>query len=86
MPCLAINKTNDIGTAYKKSRPDLILLDPEPSETQGSKTQGSGTQGSGTQGSKTQDSESQGRESQGSNVLRTLAEQHTDKSGISTTC
>jgi len=72
MLCLAINKTNDIGTAYKKSRPGLILLDPEPSETQGSKTQGSETQDS-----ETQDSESQGRESQGSNVLRTLAEQHT---------
>ena len=46
--CLAINKTDDISTAVKKSRPDVILLDPEPSETQGK------------------------------NVLRKLAEQHTD--------
>jgi chemotaxis response regulator CheB len=48
MSCLAINKTDDIGTAYKKSRPDVILLDPEPLETQGK------------------------------NVIRKLAEQHTD--------
>ncbi len=35
MSCLAINKTDDISAAYKKSRPDVILLDPEPCETQG---------------------------------------------------
>ena len=48
MSCLAINKTDDIGTAYKTSRPDVILLDPELCVAQGS------------------------------NVLRKLAEQHTD--------
>ena len=48
LSCLAINKTDDISTAYKKSRPDVILLDPEPCETQGK------------------------------NMLRELAEQHTD--------
>ena len=48
MSCLAINKTNDIKVALKNSRPDVILLDPEPDETQGK------------------------------NVLRKLAEQHTD--------
>ena len=48
MPCLAINKTDDISAAVKTSRPDVILLDPEPCETQGK------------------------------NVLRELAEQHTD--------
>ncbi len=35
MSCLAINKTDDISAAVKKSRPDVILLDPESSETQG---------------------------------------------------
>jgi chemotaxis response regulator CheB len=35
MSCLSIKKTDDIGTAYKKSRPDVILLDPNPCETQG---------------------------------------------------
>lgn len=35
MSCLAINKTDDISAAYKKSTPDLILLDSEPHETQG---------------------------------------------------
>jgi len=35
MSCLAVNKTDDISAAYKTSRPDVILLDPEPSETQG---------------------------------------------------
>ena len=35
MSCLAINKTNDIKAAVKKSRPDVILLDPDPHETQG---------------------------------------------------
>ena len=35
MSCLAINKTDDIKAAVKKSRPEVILLDPEPSETQG---------------------------------------------------
>ena len=48
MSCLAIRKTDDISAAVKKSRPDVILLDPEPCETQGR------------------------------NVLRKLAEQHTD--------
>ncbi len=48
MSCLAINKTDDIKAAVKESRPDVILLDPEP------------------------------RETQGRNVLRKLAEQHTD--------
>ena len=68
MSWFAINKSNDISAAYKKFRPDLILLDPEPSETQGSETQESETQESGSQGS----------ESQGRNVLRKLAEQHTN--------
>jgi len=35
MSCLAIKQTDDISAAYKTSRPDVILLDPEPSETQG---------------------------------------------------
>lgn len=35
MSCLAINKTDDISAAVKKSRPDVILLDPEPRETEG---------------------------------------------------
>jgi CheY-like chemotaxis protein len=35
MSYLAIKKTDDIDVAYKKSRPDIILLDPEPYETQG---------------------------------------------------
>ena len=35
MSCLAIKKTDDIDAAYKKSRPDIILLDPDPCETQG---------------------------------------------------
>lgn len=35
MSCLAINKTDDISAAYKKSRPDVILLDPELCETEG---------------------------------------------------
>ena len=35
MSCLAIRKTDDISAAVKKSRPDVILLDPEPHETQG---------------------------------------------------
>ena len=48
MSCFAIKKTDDVGVAYKKSRPDIILLDPEPFETQGR------------------------------DVLRKLAEQHTD--------
>ena len=48
MSCLAINKNNDIKAALKNSRPNVILLDPEPHETQGR------------------------------NVLRKLAEQHTD--------
>jgi len=73
MSWFAINKSNDISAAYKKFRPDLILLDPEPSETQGSETHGSETQES-----ETQESGSQGSESQGSNVLRKLAEQHTN--------
>ena len=73
MSWFAINKTNDISAAYKKFRPDLILLDPEPSETQGSETQGSETQES-----ETQDSESQGSEPQGRNVLRKLAEHHSN--------
>ena len=30
MSCLAVNKTDDINTAYIKSMPDVILLDPEP--------------------------------------------------------
>jgi len=30
MSCLAVNKTDDINTAYTKSMPDVILLDPEP--------------------------------------------------------
>lgn len=48
LSCLAIKKTDDISTAYKKFRPDVILLDPEPCITQGK------------------------------NVLRKLAEKHTD--------
>ncbi len=48
LPCLAIKKTDDISASYKKSKPDVILLDPEPCETQGR------------------------------DVLRKLAEQHTD--------
>ena len=35
MSCLAINKMDDISAAVKTSRPNVILLDPEPSETQG---------------------------------------------------
>ena len=35
LSCLAINKIDDISTSYKKSRPDVILLDPDPLETQG---------------------------------------------------
>jgi len=35
LSCLAISKTDDISTAYKNSRPDVILLDPEPCETEG---------------------------------------------------
>ncbi len=35
MSCLAIKKTDDISTEYKKYKPDIILLDPEPCETQG---------------------------------------------------
>jgi len=35
MSCLAKNKTNDIKTALNNSRPEVILLDPEPSKTQG---------------------------------------------------
>jgi CheY-like chemotaxis protein len=35
MSYLAIKKNDDISTAYKKSKPDVILLDPEPHETQG---------------------------------------------------
>ncbi|MCK5668388.1 MAG: hypothetical protein KAI15_04835, partial [Gammaproteobacteria bacterium] len=35
LSCLAIKKADDIGTAYKKSRPDVILLDPNPWATQG---------------------------------------------------
>lgn len=35
MSCLAINKTDDIKMAYKKSSPDVILLDPQPLQTQG---------------------------------------------------
>ena len=54
MSCLAINKTDDISAAVKKSRPDVILLDPEPLL------------------------DPELRETQGRNVLRKLAEQHTD--------
>ena len=54
MPCLAIKKTDDISTEYKKYKPDVILLDPEPYETQGR------------------------------DVLRKLAEQHTDAAIILT--
>ena len=35
LPCLAIKKTDDISASYKKSRPDVILLDPDPCETKG---------------------------------------------------
>ncbi len=35
LSCLAINKIDDISTSYKKSRPDVILLDPNPWATQG---------------------------------------------------
>ena len=34
LSCLAIKKTDDITAAYKKSRPDVILLDPDPCETE----------------------------------------------------
>ena len=54
MSCLDINKTDDISAAVKKSRPDVILLDPEPLL------------------------DPELRETQGRNVLRKLAEQHTD--------
>ncbi len=46
--CLAIKRTDDIGASYKKSRPDIILLDPNPWATLGR------------------------------DMLRKLAEQHTD--------
>lgn len=35
MSCLAIKKTDDICNACKNSRPDVIILDPEPYEAQG---------------------------------------------------
>lgn len=35
MSCLTINKSGDIGAACKEFSPDVILLDPEPLETQG---------------------------------------------------
>lgn len=35
MSCSSINNTDDASAACKKSRPDVIFLDPEPCETSG---------------------------------------------------
>ena len=35
LACLAINKTDDIPATYEKFTPDVVLLDPEPLDSQG---------------------------------------------------